>query len=53
MKIEILSCWVALQLYKLKTQIQILPPIQYRRDWWLSFVTLLLGDKDIWMVLFT
>ena len=24
-----------------------------RWDWWLSPVTLLLGDKDIWMVLVT
>ena len=24
-----------------------------RRDWWLSSVILLLGDKDIWMVLVT
>jgi len=47
------SSVVALQLHKLETRVRFPPPTQNRRDWWLSSVTLLLGDKDIWMVLVT
>ena len=42
---------VALQLNKLETQVWFPTPIQNGQDWWLSSVTLLLGDEDIWMVL--
>ena len=44
---------VALQLNKLETQVWFPTPIQNGQDWWLSYVTLLLGDEDIWMVLVT
>ena len=35
------------------TYTQVPPPTQNRREWWLGSVTLLLGDKDIWIVLVT
>ena len=41
---------VALKLHKLEIRVRFLLPTLNRWDWWLNSVTLLLGDKDIWMV---